>query len=112
MASPIDLEDSLMQMITHSGMAKKLAYDGFHCIVIGKIEDGLKLYKESDEELVQSHRIQARLLSAEYDIKNNMELVLLIHAMDMIMTTMSEVNLLKEFSNILKMKGDKNGQKS
>jgi len=105
MSEKINLEESLMKIITHAGMAKKLAYDGFHCFVEENFEDGEALYKKSDDEIIQSHRLQASLMSAKYDIENNTELVLLIHAMDMLMTTMSEISLLKEFSEVLKKKG-------
>lgn len=90
-----DLENKIFEIITHSGVARSTFYDALKSAREGDIEKARSLMKEGDQELVQAHNVQTELITADMSGETKISL-LLIHAQDQFMTTMSEQTLIEQ----------------
>lgn len=90
-----ELENEIFKIITHSGTARADLYEALK-------ETREKNYNKSDEllksvsnELDLAHNVQTKLI--QEDLNNKLEdSLLLIHAQDQFMTTMSEQSLIEQ----------------
>ncbi|AYE37266.1 PTS lactose/cellobiose transporter subunit IIA [Companilactobacillus zhachilii] len=90
-----DLEQQIFEIITHSGTARSTFYDALKIAREGNIEKAHSLMSEGDHELTQAHNVQTKLITADMSGKTKISL-LLIHAQDQFMTTMSEQTLIEQ----------------
>ena len=99
-----NIEEIAMEIIIHAANAKAEAYDALGC---AKKNDNNKvegLLKSAEEELVESHKTHLKLLGLHNNFKCINEQLLVNHAMDTMMTTMSEINLIKELIELYQRK--------
>jgi len=99
-----NLEIIAMEIIVHAGNAKAEAYDA---LKYAKKNDFIKveeLLNNAEKENVEAHKIHLKLLGLQEGFKNINEQLLVIHAMDTMMTTMSEINLIGELIELYKEK--------
>lgn len=101
---PDDLEVISMQIIVHAGNAKAEAYDALQCAKKKDFTQVENLLKKAEDENIAAHKIHLQLLGLQGGFKNINEQLLVTHAMDTMMTTMSEINLIKELIDLYKEK--------
>ena len=90
-----DMEKKIFDIITHSGVARSTFYDALKAAREGDINKARSLMDEGDKELTQAHNVQTELITADMSGKTKISL-LLIHAQDQFMTTMSEQTLIDQ----------------
>ncbi len=98
------LEIIAMEMISFAGDAKADAYHALHAAKRGDFEEAKRLLESAEEKLTLSHRTHLKLLGIENQFKSINEQLLVTHAMDTMMTSNSEINLINELVDILKEK--------
>jgi PTS system cellobiose-specific IIA component len=84
------------QIIVHAGNAKTEAYTALRCAREGDFEGSAEHMKKSEEEMIEGHKMQMQLLSQEAGGDEVPISMLLMHAQDTLMTSMSECNLIEE----------------
>lgn len=98
------LENIAMEMISYAGDAKADGYNALHAAKKGDFEEAGILLKVAEEKITASHRIHLKLLGINSQFKNINEQLLITHAMDTLMTSASELNLINELVDLLKRK--------
>ncbi len=106
----INIEEVSCEIIVHAGNAKANAYDALRCVKKGDYDAANDLLVLADEDVVKSHKIHLRLLGLKEAFKSVNEQLLVTHAMDTLMTTMSEINLIKELIDLYQRKEGENGK--
>lgn len=90
-----ELENKIFEIITHSGVARSTFYDALGVARKGDIEKAHSLMDEGNQELIKAHNVQTELITADMKGETKISL-LLIHAQDQFMTTMSEQTLIDQ----------------
>jgi PTS system cellobiose-specific IIA component len=98
------LEIIAMEMISYAGDAKADGYNALHAAKKGDFDEARKLLELAEEKINTSHRIHLKLLGIDSQFKSINEQLLITHAMDTMMTSTSELNLINELVDILKGK--------
>ncbi|MGV8026474.1 MAG: PTS lactose/cellobiose transporter subunit IIA [Anaerolineaceae bacterium] len=98
------LEIIAMEMISYAGDAKADGYNALHAAKNGDFDEARKLLELAEEKITISHRIHLKLLGIDSQFKSMNEQLLITHAMDTMMTSTSEINLITELVDILKEK--------
>lgn len=94
-----NLETEIFNLIVHSGNARALIFEAFEQSEQQKYDTADQLMKEADAELILAHNVQTKLIQDELQQKTDISL-LLIHAQDQFMTTMSEQTLIEKMIHI------------
>jgi PTS system cellobiose-specific IIA component len=92
---PKDVQISFA-IIVSAGNAKTEAYAALRSARDGDFEKAEEHLKNSEKEIVEGHKAQTKLLSQEAGGEKVPISMLLLHAQDTLMTTMSECNLIEE----------------
>lgn len=100
-----------MQVILHAGNAKDFAYDAIKKSKEGKVEESNKLLESANDEVTKAHQYQTNTLQLEAEGEEIPYLALFGHAQDTLMTTQSEVSLIKQMVEILNDKTGKENEK-
>ncbi|MDN6195338.1 MAG: PTS cellobiose transporter subunit IIA [Atopostipes suicloacalis] len=84
-----ELQEVAFTIILHSGEARTLVHEAFKDMRESKYEESMEKLDESDEKLVEAHKSQTKLLK-EYagGEEINMEIIM-VHAQDHLMSTMT-----------------------
>lgn len=90
-----ELETQIFEIISHSGTARANLYEALTAARNGNIEESKTLMDEADQEMTLAHNVQTKLITADLEGKTKISL-LLIHAQDQLMTTMSEQTLIQQ----------------
>ncbi|MGG3479950.1 PTS lactose/cellobiose transporter subunit IIA [Peribacillus frigoritolerans] len=88
-----DLSESSFQLILHSGNARSCAMEAIALQKQGKSSDAQDKLKEAEQEFVAAHKIQTALIQQEVNGENFDIPLLLIHAQDHLMTSMTTKDL-------------------
>lgn len=83
-------------IILHSGSARSLVHEGLGLMREGKFKEADGKLNEGEEELVQAHQAQTDLL---HKFSNGMTIeiqIIMVHAQDHLMTTMTLLEIAKE----------------
>ncbi|HHX70555.1 MAG: PTS cellobiose transporter subunit IIA [Miniphocaeibacter sp.] len=84
-----DTEVVSFEIIIHSGQARTIIHEGFKLMREGNYEEADKKLDEANEEILQAHRAQTKLLqdfAAGKEVDMN---VIMVHAQDHLMTTIA-----------------------
>jgi cellobiose PTS system EIIA component len=102
MSSDADPEDVqlALQIIVCAGNARMEAYRGLQFARDHIFEMAAEQLKKADIELNQGHKVQTQLISRESRQNKVVLSLLLVHAMDSLMNSMSERNLIEEIIEI------------
>ena len=98
----MDVQESQLvafTIISYSGMARALVHEAMEAMRKGEFQLADEILNEADEQLVQAHKAQTDLLHA---FANGTEIeiqIIMVHAQDHLMTTMT----LKEVAQEMKM---------
>ena len=99
------LETEIFEIIGNAGEARGLLYDSLTAHREGRHDEGDRLFRESEVKLRNAHRVQAALV--RQDLSTGVQIsLLLIHAQDQLMTTMSEQTLIRELIQTTKELGE------
>lgn len=102
------MEEIVLNIIIHSGNAKSKLYEALKASKESNFDKSDKLLKEADEEILNAHKIQTKLIQGEASGDKTELSMLLIHSQDHLMTCMSEKNLIKEIIELRKELKHKN----
>ncbi len=97
-------ENIAMEMISYAGDAKADGFNALHAARKKNFDEADQLMEQADKKITTSHQIHLKLLGSDNQFKSINEQLLISHAMDTLMTTTSELDLIKELIGILKEK--------
>ncbi len=92
---PEDVQLSF-QIILYAGNAKTEAYEALRCARENDFEGAAEHMKKSEAEMIQGHKIQTQLLSREASGEKLPISLILLHAQDTLMTSMTECSLIEQ----------------
>jgi len=96
----MEREEEIMSLIIHSGEARSYAMEAIAAAKEGKIEEAHDLIAKADEELGVAHNTQTSLIQAEAGGEKIPMSLLMVHAQDHFMTSMTLKDLAKELIEI------------
>ena len=96
------MEEVILGLIMHSGEARSYAMEAIQAAKEGKIEYAKELISKSDEELGYAHNAQTSLIQAEAGGDKVEFSLLMCHAQDHFMTSMTLKDLANEIIDIYK----------
>lgn len=94
------MEEKIMGLIMHSGEARSYAMEAIQAAKENNIEEAKNLIEKSDEELGHAHNVQTSLIQAEAGGEKAEFSLLLCHAQDHFMTSMTLKDLAIEIIDI------------
>lgn len=97
-------EQIAFQLILHSGNARSKIIQSLREYRAGNKEDADKLLKEAEEDLSLAHDIHFQMIQKEAGGQNTVITLLLMHAEDHLMSTLSMKELVKEMLELFKEK--------
>ncbi|WP_244833554.1 PTS cellobiose transporter subunit IIA [Clostridium sp. BJN0001] len=107
-----DLQVVAFEIIVHSGDARTMVHEGLDLMNKGKFEEAQKKMEDANNELRKAHKAQTKLLQ---DYANGDEIVMeiiMVHAQDHLMTTMTlremALEFLKMYKQMYKLKNGEN----
>ncbi|MCX8722042.1 MULTISPECIES: PTS lactose/cellobiose transporter subunit IIA [Lactobacillus] len=92
---PKEVENEIFKLITYSGTARADLYEALKETRGNNYNKTEELLKSVDDKLVLAHNVQTKLIQEDLNKKLENSL-LLIHAQDQFMTTMSEQSLIEQ----------------
>ena len=111
-----DLQVIAFEIILHSGDARTMIHEGFSLMRKGRIEDAEKKLEDANNELLEAHKSQTSLLQNYANGDEIVMEVIMVHAQDHLMTTMTLremalefLEMYKEFNELKKLKEVCNG---
>ncbi|MCY6959933.1 PTS lactose/cellobiose transporter subunit IIA [Clostridium brassicae] len=90
------MEEMILNIITHSGEARSCAMEAIQYAKKGEFDKAKKSIEQSNEELGHAHNYQTNLIQEEAKGNKAEISLLLIHAQDHLMTTMTLKDLANE----------------
>lgn len=94
-------ENVIFDLIVHSGNARGLLYEALDKAEMSEFKESEKLMEKAKGELVLAHNIQTELI--QDDLRGNGKIsLLLIHAQDQFMNTMTEQSLIERLIKLQK----------
>lgn len=97
------MEEKIFEIIVHSGNARSMLYEALEKTREGKSKEADQLLNEAKKEMTVAHNVQTNLVQAEINGDESVKVsLLLIHAQDQLMTTMSEETLIKQMIDMQK----------
>lgn len=100
-----EMESIIFEIILHSGNAKSLAMEAIANAKEREFTEATKKLEEASEALAQAHHAQTNLLHREANQEKIEINVLLIHAQDHLMTSMTTRDLAEEMVELYKKLG-------
>ena len=105
-----DLQVIAFEIILHSGDARSIVHEGFQLMREGKYDEAESKMEEANKKLLEAHKSQTSLLQGYASGEEIVMEVIMVHAQDHLMTTMTlremAIELLamyKNFNNALKL---------
>ncbi len=108
----MDLERDILNLITYSGEATSLSIEAIEFARNGEFARAEDCFKEADEKLIMAHKVQTSLMHREAAGETFSMSILLVHAQDHLMNSITINTLAKEFVKVfselesLKKKGE------
>lgn len=96
----MNLEEEIMQIILFSGNAKSSAMEAIYAAKENNHELAEECIQKAQEELIQAHRVQTSLIQAEVRGEKTEISLLLIHAQDHLMNSITFKDLAIEFVDL------------
>lgn len=88
--------ESIMSLIMYGGEAKSNAFEAIQKAKNGLFEEAHEKLKAADEALVLAHKSQTVMLTQEAQGENIELSLLIVHAQDHLMTSLTFIDLAKE----------------
>ncbi len=96
----MDLEKTIVTIITHSGDARSLLMSAIKSAKEGKHDEAKGKIKEASEKIHQAHKVQTSLIHKEAQGEELPVTLLLVHAQDHLMTAVTIKDLATELVDI------------
>lgn len=96
------METEIFSIISHGGDAKSIAYEALELAHDSKFEDAEQKINEANDALTKAHNTQTRLIQDEINGKSVTMSLLMVHAQDHLMTSISEISLIEQMIKMLK----------
>ncbi len=102
------LEEISFHLILHAGNARSFAMEAIHSAKAGNFAEAEEKLREADKAFVEAHHGQTELLQQEAQGSGQTPSILLIHAQDHLMTSMTVKDMALEMVELYKRlpKGD------
>ncbi|MDO5516260.1 MAG: PTS cellobiose transporter subunit IIA [Clostridium sp.] len=97
-----DLQVVAFEIILHSGEARTMVHEGFELMKEGKTAEAEKKLDEANNELLEAHKSQTNLLQTYANGEEVKMEIIMVHAQDHLMTTMTLREMALEFLNMYK----------
>ena len=94
------MEEIIMNLILHSGEVRSYSMEAIQAAKRGNIEEAKELIEKADKEQVESHKVQTSLIQNEAAGNKAEVSLLLVHAQDYLMTSMTLKDLAVELIDI------------
>lgn len=94
------METIIMNLIIHSGEARSFSMEAMKLAKNGQIEAARDLIEKASEELSKAHGSQTQLIQGEAGGNKTEVSLLLVHAQDHLMTSMTLKDLAQEIIDI------------
>jgi PTS system cellobiose-specific IIA component len=94
------MEEIILNLIMHSGEARSYSMEAIQAAKEGKFEEANELIVKANEELGHAHNAQTSLIQGEAAGQKAEFSLLLIHAQDHLMTTMTLKDLANEIIEV------------
>ncbi|REJ17598.1 MAG: PTS lactose/cellobiose transporter subunit IIA [Caldibacillus debilis] len=99
-------EETIFQMILHSGNGKSLAMEAISFARMDNFSEAENALKEAEKEINEAHRVQTALIQEEVRGKGIPVSLLMVHAQDHLMTAITVKELANELIRLYrKMNG-------
>ena len=95
-------EQIIMGLIINAGDAKQHSYQALHLAKAGKYDEADIEMKQADTALLEAHNLQTKFLTQEAQGNQMQITALFVHSQDHLMTTLTEINLIKELIEVHK----------
>ena len=96
------MEEIILDLIMHSGQARSCAMEAIYLAKKGEFDAAKELIRKSDEELGYAHNTQTSLIQGEVACQKTEFSLMLVHAEDHLMTTMTFKDLAVEIIDLYK----------
>lgn len=100
----VELEQSTMQLIIHSGNARTSAYEAFDLALAGAFAEAKAKLQEANDAIGQAHLQQTDLIQQEAAGKGVPLTLLMVHGQDHLMAAMTEVSLIERLIKMMEMR--------
>ncbi|MCY8923001.1 PTS lactose/cellobiose transporter subunit IIA [Bacillus atrophaeus] len=100
MADTLHLEQVSFEIILHAGNARSSAMEALQHVKNNEYDSGYQKIQEAEAELLQAHQAQTRLLQKEAQGEGLSPNLLLIHAQDHLMMSMTVKDVAKEMIHL------------
>lgn len=94
------MEEIIMNLIIHSGEARSYGMEAMSLAKEGKIEEAKELINKASEKLGEAHKSQTALIQGEAGGNKTEVSLLLVHAQDHLMTSMTLKDLAAEIVDL------------
>lgn len=102
-----DLQIVAFEIILHSGEARTMIHEGLDLMREGKLREAEKKIEDSNKELLEAHKSQTSLLNNYANGDEIVMEIIMVHAQDHLMTTMTLretslelLNMYKQFNEL------------
>ncbi|MCP3740040.1 PTS lactose/cellobiose transporter subunit IIA [Rossellomorea sp. BNER] len=102
MADVRNVELEIFEIISNGGNAKSTAYEALNEAHEGHFDEADKLIEAAHQELNKAHNTQTTLIQAEINGEKFEKSLLMIHAQDHLMSSISELSLIEQMIKMLK----------
>jgi len=89
-------------VILHSGNARALVSKALEAAYDGDLSEAQKKIKKAEEEISTAHKVQTEVIQSEARGQGLEFSLLMTHAQDSLMVTMSEINMAKQMLKLYK----------
>lgn len=96
MTASLSIDQIAFQLILHSGNARSDVMEAMHLAREGKIEEAKQKVDAAKLELTEAHRTQTSLIQAEASGTKTEVSILMVHAQDHLMTSITVKELAEE----------------
>ena len=83
------LQEVAFEIILYSGDARTLVHEGFQLMRANEFEKAAEKLEEANQSLVKAHQTQTKLLQAYANDEKIVMEIIMVHAQDHLMTTMT-----------------------
>ena len=95
-------DQSIMGLILHAGDAKQHIYQALSLAKNGEFEKCNEYLELADQALLEAHNLQTEFLAQEAGGTKTEITALFVHSQDHLMTSITEINLIKEIIDLRK----------
>ena len=96
-----EMEQTIFQIIADSGEAKCKALEALDAFNAGDLERKDRCLKEADERIADANKVLSKLIQREAKGENIPFSILLIHSCDIMMNSITQIELIKRLTKKL-----------